>query len=342
VSIQRRPNGKWRARYRDLEGREHAKHFTYKAEAEEWLRREKSALVEGRWSSPSDRRMLFRDWAERWLAGYHARPSTVRVARTHLKVINKKFGSRPIGEIKASEIRAWSVEITKQYSAGYSRILRSRLFQVLEAAVQDGVIGRNPAKIRGGMRAERRRPRIVPQQVVWDLYDTVKPRWRVAVLLGAFAGLRVGEVCGLTWNDVDLVTGLLSPSQQWKGAPLKTRESYNPIPIPENLTQALRDQYYNYPSEWVISNQSGGPVSPRVFQYEIQRAKTELRIPDFRFHDLRHFYASALIKSGADVKLVQARVRHRSAVVTLDTYAHLWPDSDELTRRALDAMWKTR
>ncbi len=54
-------------------------------------------------------------------------------------------------------------------------------------------------------------------------------------------------------------------------------------------------------------------------------------------HDLRHFYASVLIRRGADVKLVQARMGHESATTTLDTYGHLWPDSDERTRTAIDA-----
>ena len=56
---------------------------------------------------------------------------------------------------------------------------------------------------------------------------------------------------------------------------------------------------------------------------------------DFRFHDLRHYFASLLIASGADVKVVQARLRHASAKTTLDTYGHLWPDTDDSTRAAI-------
>src|SRR5207245_2760805 len=56
-------------------------------------------------------------------------------------------------------------------------------------------------------------------------------------------------------------------------------------------------------------------------------------------HDLRHFYASALIRQGADVKLVQARLGHKSAQTTIDIYGHLWPDSDERTRTAIDAVF---
>ena len=58
----------------------------------------------------------------------------------------------------------------------------------------------------------------------------------------------------------------------------------------------------------------------------------------FRYHDLRHYFASLLIASGADVKTVQARLRHASAKTTLDTYCHIWPDRDESTRAAVDTV----
>jgi integrase len=60
------------------------------------------------------------------------------------------------------------------------------------------------------------------------------------------------------------------------------------------------------------------------------------------FHDLRHYYASLLVSSGSDVKVVQARLRHASAKTTLDTYAHLWPDSDDSTRTAVDKVLAAR
>lgn len=62
----------------------------------------------------------------------------------------------------------------------------------------------------------------------------------------------------------------------------------------------------------------------------------------FRYHDLRNYFASLLIASGADVKVVQARLRHASAKTTLDTYAHLWPDSDDSTRAAIGQVLSAR
>jgi integrase len=63
---------------------------------------------------------------------------------------------------------------------------------------------------------------------------------------------------------------------------------------------------------------------------------------DFRYHDLRHCFASLLIASGSDVKTVQARLRHASAKTTLDTYGHLWPDRDEASRVAVEAVFAER
>ena len=66
-------------------------------------------------------------------------------------------------------------------------------------------------------------------------------------------------------------------------------------------------------------------------------------LPDgFTFHDLRHYLASLLIASGADIKTVQARMRHASATTTLDIYGHLWPDADESTRTAIGAVITAR
>jgi integrase len=72
----------------------------------------------------------------------------------------------------------------------------------------------------------------------------------------------------------------------------------------------------------------------------MRKARSEVKgLPaGFRYHDLRHYFASLLIASGADVKTVQARLRHASAKTTLDTYGHIWPDRDESTRTAVDTV----
>jgi integrase len=87
----------------------------------------------------------------------------------------------------------------------------------------------------------------------------------------------------------------------------------------------------------VVTDGLGRSSSPCALERAIQSARKRVDgLPDgFRFHDLRHYFASLLIASGADVKVVQKRLRHASATTTLNTYAHMWPDSDESTRTAV-------
>lgn len=89
---------------------------------------------------------------------------------------------------------------------------------------------------------------------------------------------------------------------------------------------------------------AGGQLSTWALERAVRTARAKVGdLPDgFRYHDLRHYFASLLIADGTDVKTVQARLRHASAKATLDTYGHLWPDRDESTRTAVAAVLDAR
>ena len=91
-------------------------------------------------------------------------------------------------------------------------------------------------------------------------------------------------------------------------------------------------------------NEWGHQLAPWALEraFRAARARVEGLPAGFRFHDLRHYFASLLIAHGSDVKVVQARLRHASAKTTLDTYGHLWPDSDDSTRDAIDIVMAAR
>ena len=160
---------------------------------------------------------------------------------------------------------------------------------------------------------------------------------RVAVLLGAFAGLRLAEASGLRVAEVDFIRGVVHPVAQWGGKPLKTDGSSQPIPIPRDLALLLAASVREYGTDAMVTNGRGGPCGPWVIKRAIADARERVDgLPDgFSYHDLRHYLASLLIASGADIKTVQARLRHASASTTLDVYGHLWPDTDESTRTAI-------
>ena len=91
--------------------------------------------------------------------------------------------------------------------------------------------------------------------------------------------------------------------------------------------------------EHVVTSEYGRQSSPWAVERAMRAARGSVDgLPEgFRFHDLRHYYASLLIAAGLDVKVVQARMRHKNATTTLNTYGHLWPDKDETARSAVAA-----
>jgi integrase len=105
----------------------------------------------------------------------------------------------------------------------------------------------------------------------------------------------------------------------------------NPNECPNSWTATLRRSY-----------RLKHPLGKLERAIRTARVKVPGLPTGFRYHDLRHYLASMLIASGADVKVVQARLRHASAKTTLDTYAHLWPDADESTRAAIDVVMAAR
>jgi integrase len=331
---------RWRARYVDDQGQEHNKMFRTKAEANSWLNEQTSAIQAGTHVAPRDARLTVAEWCDTWIEGYKVnRESTVRQARTHIKHIKAGMGDTPLVAVRPSAVKSWVAGLKAAgFEDSYVYALHNRLTQILGDAVLDGVLGRNPCSKRTSPPAGKQKPYCATTEQVWALHDAVPDHLRVAILLGAFVGLRVAEVSGLRVEDVDFIRGVILPVQQWGGKPLKTEGSSAPIPIPADLSLLLSASVQKYPSTMMVTN---GPGTDRCGPWIIERAIREAKakidgLPEeFSFHDLRHYLASLLISKGEDVKTVQARLRHATASTTLDTYGHLWPDADESTRSVI-------
>ena len=346
ASIKKRPDGRWRARYRDDAGREHAKHFPRKVDAQDWLDRQTAALIAGTHVAPRDARVTVEQWCATWLAGYGSnRASTVRQARVHVAKIIAEFGPLQLSAVRPSQVRSWTARLAAEgVSPSYVYALHSRLSQVLADAVHDGLLARNPCSRRTSPGQAKQRPYVASTEQVWALHDAMPEQLRAAVLLGAFVGLRTAEACGLRVVDVDFMRGIVRPAVQYPAAELKTETSRTAIPIPDELALTLSAQVQRWPGEWLLTNELGGQLGPWQLERAVRAARARVvGLPvGFRFHDLRHYLASLLIASRADVKVVQTRLRHASATTTLNTYAHLWPDADESTRAAVGSVLAAR
>jgi integrase len=346
ASIQKMANGRYRARYRDSSGKEHLKRFALKREAQRWLDQETSKLQTGTWVAPRTAKTTLGQWCVVWLRNYGTRkPSTVRQAQVHVDKIVAEFGTRRLDSIRPSEVNAWLVGLKEDgYAASYIYALHERMRQIYAEAVHDGLVARSPLSRRTSPGQGRQRPYVAATAQIWALHDAMDERYRAGLLLAAFAGLRLAEVCGLRVQDIDFLRGVVHPVQQYPAQPLKTEISRTPVPIPQDLVLELSAHVEEFSTTWVLCDWAGKQMGPWQLQRAFRAARAEVEgLPEgFRFHDLRHYYASLLINSGLDVKVVQARLRHASAKTTLDTYGHLWPDSDETTRAAVSSVMTTR
>jgi integrase len=347
-SIDKRPDGTWRARYRPApNGPQKTRTFQRKVDAQRWLDEVTvSILTTGQYIDAKTARTTVTEWCETWLAGYATRrPRTVRQAEVHIAQINAAFGSMSLSLVRPSTVRAWTAKLKAAgHADSYVYALHNRLSQIMSDAVHDGILVRNPCSRRTSPGAGKPRPYVASTEQVWALYDTFPAHLQPAVLLGAFVGLRTAEVVGLRVTDVDFMRGVVRPVVQRADEELKTEISRTPLPIPHELALELSAAAARWGGDHVVTDGLRGQTSTWAIERAVRATRPTIAgLPEgFRFHDLRHYLASLLIGSGLDVKVVQHRLRHGSAKTTLDTYGHLWPDSDESARAAGGAVLAAR
>jgi len=346
ASIKRRDDGNWRARYRDSAGKEHARHFGRKVDAQRWLDGVASAVVTGTYTDPKSARTTVEQWCATWLEGYATRrASTVRQAGVHIAQIVRAFGPMRLGDVRPSQVKAWTSRMKREgLSDSYIYATYRRLAQIMGDAVHDGLIPRSPCSRKTSPGQASQRPYVATTEQVWAVHDAMPEHLRPAVLLGAFCGLRTAEAVALRVSDVDFMRGVVTPAIQYPAEPLKSETSRTPVPIPHELALQLSAAVARWEGETVVTDEIGRSSSPWALERAVRtaRGKVDGLPAGFRFHDLRHYFASLLIGSGADVKVVQRRLRHASAMTTLNTYGHMWPDADESARAAVAVVLAAR
>ncbi len=230
----------------------------------------------------------------------------------------------------------------------------SLLAGIFADAVIDGLLAKTPCT--DTVPARRHREKVVPLTVeqVGALVDAAPDRYRALVVLGAGCGLRLGEALGLKVSrvrflerELNVVEQLtLVPGAPPKLAPPKTRGSVRTVPLASVVATALAEHLAAFPAEpddLVFRSRTGGPVWANTFNNSVwQPLRKRAGLPTVRFHDLRHFTASALIRYGESVKTVAHVLGHSDETETLRTYSHLWPDADTRTRAAVDAAFSSQ
>ncbi|KMM46520.1 integrase [Cellulomonas sp. A375-1] len=348
ASIQKRADGVWRARYRDAASKEHAKHFARKTDAQRWLDEVTASIVTGQYVDPKAGRTTFRAYAEEWRTIQAHRASTREQVARHLTLhVYPRIGERPLASILPSHVKAMFAQMSESLGPATVQVIHRHVAAIFKAAVADRKIATSPCvKIK---LAAPERHRVVPIETgkVLELASAMPDRWRAMVLLAAGTGMRFSEVAGLTTDRVQFLRRLVIVDRQLVVltgvaphlGPVKTASSNREIPLPQSVADALAAHLQAFPAspgELVFTTPSGRAVRRSDFGAAWRPAVAAAGLPGFVFHGLRHYYASLLIRHGESVKTVQARLGHKSATETLDTYSHLWPDSDDRTREAVD------
>lgn len=351
ASLTRRPDGRWRARYRDPDGRERARHFDRKVDAELWLATVKADIVRGTYLDPEAGRTTFEQFAERWRGQQPHRPGTARLYERTLRLhVIPVIGSRQLGTLRRSDIQGLVAALV---TAGYKpktvenvlRLVRA----ILNAAVDDGLIATSPCRKIVRPSVEDRHVVPLPLDAVRRAAEVISPRMRALVLLSVGTGLRQGEALGLTVDRVNLLRREVTVDRQLVKVvgqrpslgPLKTASSRRVVPLPGFVVEALTSHLAAYPPNregLVFSGANGEPFARAWLHRAWRTAITASGLPqDATWHLLRHTYASILIDGGESVTVVARRLGHANPSETLRTYSHLWPDSDDRTRQVVEA-----
>jgi integrase len=351
ASIRRRPNGKWRARYRDPAGTEHARHFARRVDAERWLDRVRGDLARGTYVDPRRGRTTYAEWSERYFAGaLHKRPTTLIRDRT----VNEKhflpvLGSRALSSITPLDVRRLVESLARRLAPATVRTNYGVLRAVLRAAVDADVIAVSPC--RGVKLPAQRRPeiRFLSAEELTGLAAQTPTEYRPMIYLAGVLGLRLSEVAGLRVGRINFLRHTLEVAEacvEVEGQPLfsdvKTQASRRRLSVPPFLMAMLAERLAARdrpnPDELVFVAPEGGPLRGstfrnRVFYPAVRRAGLD----GLTFHGLRHTAAGLMVEAGAHVEAIKQRLGHSSIRVTSDVYGSLLPAVDESVTSALDA-----
>lgn len=364
----------YQVRYRTPEGAPRAKSFRLKREADRFARDVEVAKDAGGFVDPQRSSVTVAEWVNTWLASKaNLKPSSrernASIIREH---IEPRWSRTKLADLRHEAVQEWLNSIKR--SPATVRKAHRVLSQALDYAVKAHRLNRNPAKGVSLPRVQHAEKRYLTHGEVDQLAELVGSEWRLLVLLLAYTGLRWGELAALKVCRLDLLRRRLiiaesvtpvSGVMTW--GDVKNHERRE-VPIPKFLVADLEKQIEGKGSDSLLfTGPRGGVLRSQTFQRAALNAAAEkleicepkldaagrtvtrrvkdadgrlVDVPVFTKHlhphELRHTAASLAIASGADVKVVQQMLGHKSATMTLDLYGHLFPDRLDVVADAMD------
>ncbi|GGM69341.1 putative prophage phiRv2 integrase [Longimycelium tulufanense] len=350
-SIRALPSGRFQASFVGPDGRrQNAPHtFKTRTDADRWLVQVEADISRGVWLNENLGLQLFGEYARAYLrdnlkVGRRWEETCLRNLRLHLAPLLDK----PLVTITPAVVRQWHGEALRG-TGGRRSIAQSYSFlrAVMNQAVRDGVITRNPCQIPGAT-ADRAKERQVatPTQVA-ELVAAITPRYRAAVLLAAWCGLRRGEVCALHLDDIDLqgrtVTvrknrvELLEQPVAFDGDP-KSEAGRRTVNVPPHVLPVLAEHMREWAGQQrVFVGRDGRPMRGDAIRQAFTRARAKVGMDCFTFHDLRHTGQTLAAATGATLADLMLRLGHSSPAAA-NRYLHAVAGRDREVAAALSKL----
>lgn len=338
---------KWRL----PDGKVRTRTFARRKDADAFRATVETERLRGVVTDPRRARVTVQSYAAAWMnRRTDIRPKTR--AKYHYLIerhIIPALGTYGVGEVAPSVVRGWYMELRGEHPVTADdayRLLRA----VLNTAVADEIITRNPCQVKGAGQVRSGERPVATLAEVHAAVDAVPERYRLALLLAAWCQLRRGEVLGLQRRDIDLLHGELRVERAWTApmgqapvlGPPKTEAGVRTLAIPGNVLPAVTDHLERFvgtePDAWLFATSSGTPLSPRNFNRAWTHGRKAAGRPDLHLHDhlhdLRHSGLTWAAASGASVADLMRRGGHANARAAL-RYQHSTRDSDRAIADAL-------
>lgn len=351
-------SGTWRARTYVGDGTHVSLgSFRTKADAERALLLAGADKQRGGWVDPRHGKITLALYVERWLAHRHnLRIRTVELYRSQIdNHIVPALGHRELSKLTTAEIRAWFANLVQKSGLGPTtaakcyRLLRT----ILNTAVEDELIVKNPCVIKGAATERSPERPIATIAQVDALADAIDPRWRSLVLLATYGSLRWGELTALTRKRIDLEAGTVDVVEQaleLSGGtrvlgPPKTDAGRRTVTLPAFAVEELADHMRRYvglePDAVVFTGPKGAPLRRGNWNGKWNAARIAAGCTSLHFHDLRHTGNTLAAATGASTKELMARIGHSSSRAAL-LYQHATRERDGAIAAGLDAIARPR
>ena len=352
-NIRKRKDGRWEGRYtagrNPATGRAIYKNVLGKTQAEV-KEKLKKAIEEAKGLDVAKAESYtVGQWMDVWYEYYakiKVRPSSHKTYEGYIKNhIKPSVGSIPLPKLTTLDLqrlyqklltegRVDRLESQNQPNGLSTKTVRNInqvISSAMQLAIQQHLIAQNPTDGCALPKTEHREMQTLSaDQLAAFLLEAKHSGVFEMYYIELATGLRRGELLGLKWEDIDFTAQMLRVRRQVgrvngevREAPLKTKNAYRTISLGTDAIGVLKQQREKQPSSYVFPSSTGGPIAPDSVLHMLHRVLDRAGLPEIRFHDLRHTFATLALQNGVDVKTVSGMLGHFSAGFTLDTYAHV-------------------